>query len=206
MTTATIDTANLAVGSQPVTATYSGDVLFGSSTSPTLELAVQPDNSNVTIAAAPANAVPGQEVTYTASVAAAAPGAGQAGGTVSLSDDGNVMTGCQSLALSSADPPQVRCSETYDADATHSVVATYNGSADFLPSTAAVTETVAPQPTTTVVTASSLETTTGQPVSFTATVTASAGTADPTGSVTFTDNGTPIGASTLSTGTTSKRT
>ena len=198
-TTATIDTASLVVGSQPVTATYSGDVLFGPGSSPVLALAVQPDNSNVAITAAPANAVPGQEVTYTASVSAAAPGAGQAGGSVSLTDDGNTVPGCQSLALSSTDPPQVTCSATYDADATHSVVASYNGSADFLPSTAEVTETVAPQPTTTEVTASSLATTTGEPVSFTATVTPSAGTANPTGSVTFTDNGTPIGTSTLST-------
>lgn len=199
VTTATIDTANLAVGSQPVTATYSGDVLFGSSTSPPDPMSVRPDNSNVTIAAAPATAVPGQEVTYTASVSAAAPGAGSVGGTVSLSDDGNVVTGCQSLPLSSTDPPQVVCNETYDADATHSVVATYSGSADFLTSTAAVTETVAPQPTTTSVTASSSTTTTGEPVSFTATVTPNAGVANPTGSVTFTDNGTPIGTSTLST-------
>ncbi len=199
VTTATIDTANLAVGSQSVTATYSGDVLFGPGTAPIDVLAVHPDNSNVTIAAAPANAVPGQEVTYTASVSAAAPGAGPVGGTVSLSDDGNAVTGCQSLALSSSDPPQVTCSDTYDADATHSVVASYDGSADFLSSTAAVTETVAPQPTTTSVTASSRTTTTGEPVSFTATVTPSAGSANPTGSVTFTDDGTPIGTSTLST-------
>ena len=181
VTTATIDTANLAVGSEPVTATYSGDVLFGPSTSPIDALTVHPDNSDVTIAAAPGDAVPGQEVTYTASVSAAAPGAGQPGGTVSLSDDGNVVTGCQSLTLTSTVPPQVTCSETYDADATHSVVATYNGSADFLPSTAAVTETVAPEPTTTSVTASSRTSTTGEPVSFTATVTASAGTGEPDG-------------------------
>jgi hypothetical protein len=199
VTTAAIDTASLPVGSQQVTATYSGDVLFGPSASAILALVVQPDNSNVTIAAAPANAVPGQQVTYTASVSAAAPGAGQVGGTVSLSDDGNVVTGCQSLTLSSTNPSQVTCSDTYDADATHSVVATYNGNADFLPSTAAVTETVAPQPTTTSVTASSRTTTTGEPVSFTATVTPSAGTANPTGNVTFTDDGTPIGTSTLST-------
>jgi hypothetical protein len=160
---------------------------------------VHQDTANVSIAAAPANAVPGQQVTYTVMVSAAAPGAGRAGGAVSLSDDANPVTGCQSLALSSTDPPLVTCSETYDADATHSVVATYNGSADFLPSTASVTETVAPQPTTTSVTASSRTTTTGEPVSFTATVTASAGTANPTGSVTFTDDGTPIGTSTLST-------
>jgi hypothetical protein len=199
VTTATLDTADLAVGSQSVTATYGGDVLFDPSTSPVDLQAVHRDNANVTIAAAPANAVPGQQVTYTVLASAAAPGAGHAGGTASLSDDGNPVTGCQSLTLSSTDPPQVTCGETYDADATHFVVATYSGSADFQPSTAALTETVAPQPTTTSVTASSRTSTTGAVVFFTATVAASAGTAFPAGSVTFADNGTPIGSSTLTT-------
>jgi hypothetical protein len=151
------------------------------------------------VAAAPVNAVAGQPVTYTVSVSAAAPGTGQAGGTVSLSDDGNPVAGCQSLTLSSTDPPQIRCSETYAADAAHSVVATYHGSADFLSSTATLTETVAPRPTNTSVTVSSHSATTGEPVSFTATVAVSAGTANPTGNVTFTDNGAPLGASTLTT-------
>jgi hypothetical protein len=199
VTTATLDTADLAVGAQPVTATYGGDVLFGPSTSPIDAQAVRPDNSNVTIAAAPANAVPGQQVTYTASVSAAAPGTGRPGGTVSLRDNGDPVTGCAPLTLSSTGPPQVTCSQTYDADATHAVVATYNGSAGFLLSTAAVTETVAPQPTTTSITASSPTSTSGEAVSFTATVTPNAGTANPAGIVTFADDGTPIGTSTLTT-------
>lgn len=199
VTTASIDTADLRVGSQPVTATYGGDVLFSPSTSPVDSLTVHPDNSNVTIAAEPINAVPGQPVIYTVSVSAAAPGAGQAGGTVSLSDDGNPIAGCQSLTLSSTDPPQVSCSQTYGVDATHSVVATYDGSTDFLPSTATLSEAVAPRPTTTSVTVSSGTATTGEPVSFTATVAVSTGTANPTGSVTFTDDGMPIGTSTLTT-------
>jgi hypothetical protein len=199
VTTASIDTSDLPVGSEPVTATYGGDVLFGPSTSPVDALTVQPDSSTVAIAATPVNAVPGEPVTYTVSVSAAAPGAGRAGGTVSLSDDGNAVAGCQALTLSSTDPPHVSCSQTYAVDATHSVVATYHGSADFLSSTATVTETVAPRPTTTSVTVSSPTSTIGEPVCFTATVAATAGTANPTGYVTFTDNGTPIGTSTLTT-------
>jgi hypothetical protein len=199
VTSATIDTAAIPVGSQPVTATYDGDVLFGPSTSPVHALTVQPDNSLVTISAAPANAAPGQEVTYDVSVSALAPGAGRADGTVSLSDDGNPIPNCPLLALPSTDPQQVTCSETYTADATHFVVATYNGDADFLPSSATLTETVAPRPTTTSITVSSHTSTTGEPISFTATVASSAATADPTGYVTFTDDGQPIGTSTLST-------
>jgi hypothetical protein len=200
VTTATFDTAALPVGSQTVTATYDGDVLFGpSTTTPADELTVEPDNSSVALAAAPANAAPGEQVTYTVSVSAAPPGAGQADGTVSLSDDGTPLTGCQSLTLPSTDPQHVTCSTTYAADATHSVVATYNGSADFLPSRSSLTETVAPRPTTTSMTVSPRTSTTGEPVSFTATVASGPGTANPTGSVTFTDDGTAIGVSTLTT-------
>lgn len=198
-TTATLDISDLPVGTQPVTATYSGDVLFGPSVSPVDVQVVHPDTTNVTIAAAPSSAVPGQQVAYTVSVLAGASGAGQVDGSVSLSDDGSPIPGCQSLALSTTNPPQVTCSETYDADANHSVVATYNGSPDFLPSTAGVTETVAPQSTATSLTASAHTSTTGSAVSFTAAVAANGGTAEPTGSVTFTDNGTPIGTSTLTT-------
>jgi hypothetical protein len=199
VTTATIDTADLPVGSQPVTATYDGDVLFDPSTSAPDALTVQPDASNVTVAAAPANVAPGEQVTYTVSVSAAAPGGGRTLGTVSLSDDGDPVEGCQSLTLPPVGPRQVTCSERYGSDATHSVVATYHGSADFLPAAAAMTETVAPRPTTTSVTVSSPTSTTGEPVSFTATVAASGGAAGPAGSVTFTDDGTPIGTSTLTT-------
>jgi hypothetical protein len=199
VTAASIDTADLPVGSQPVTATYGGDVLFGPSTSPVDALTVRPDNANVTIAAAPDHAVPGQPVIYTVTVSAAAPGTGQAGGTVTLSDDGNPVAGCQSLPLSSTDPPQISCTETYADDATHAVVATYHGSAAFLSSTSTLTETVAPRPTATSVTVSSRSATTGEPISFTATVSVSAGTANPAGNVTFTDNGVPLGASTLAT-------
>jgi hypothetical protein len=199
VTTASIDTTDLPVGSHTVTATYDGDVLFGRGTSPDITVTVQPDASRVMIAASPADAAPGEQVTYTASVAADAPGGGQAGGTVSLSDNGNPVSGCQALTLPSTDPRQVACNETYGNDATHSVVATYNGSPDFLLSTAALTETVAPRPTTTSVTVSPSTLTTGEPISFTATVAASRGAANPTGQVTFTDNGTPIGTSTLTT-------
>jgi hypothetical protein len=199
VTTATIETAELPVGADAITATYDGDVFFDASTSPIDALTVHPDTSTVNIAATPADPVPGEQVTYTASVSADAPGAGRPGGTVSLSDDGSVISGCQSLTLSPTDPPKVNCTETYDVDATHSVVATYNGSAGFLPSTAVVTETVAPRPTTTSITVSPRTLTTGEPVSFTATVAANVGSAKPTGIVTFTDDGAPIGTSVLTT-------
>jgi hypothetical protein len=199
VTTASIDTTDLPVGSDPVAARYDGDVLFGPSVSPLGTVTVQPDPTKVTLGAAPALAAPGEQVAYTVSVSADAPGAGSTSGTVSLSDNGALVPGCESLALPATDPTPVTCKETYGTDATHSVVATYNGSTDFLPSTAAVAETVAPRPTTTSVTVSPPRSTTGEPVTFTATVATVTGAADPTGSVTFTDNGTIVGTSTLTT-------
>jgi hypothetical protein len=199
VTTATIDTAELPVRADAITAAYNGDVFFDASTSAIDAMTVHPDTSTVNIVATPADPVPGEQVTYTASVSAAAPGAGRPGGTMSLNDDGSDISGCQSLTLSPTDPPKVTCTETYDVDATHSVVATYSGSADFLPSTAVVTETVAPRPTTTSITVSPRTATTGEPVSFTATVAANGGSANPAGIVTFTDDGTPIGTSLLTT-------
>src|SRR4029077_20458645 len=73
VTTATIDTTDLQVGSQPVTATYDGDVLFSPSSSPVDAVTVQPDNPDVTIAATPANAAPGQQANYTRAGARSAP-------------------------------------------------------------------------------------------------------------------------------------
>ena len=198
VTSATLETSSLPVGAQSVTATYSGDVVFGASTSPAFAQVVQPDSSDLTLAASPTNAVPGQPVTYTVAVSAAAPGAGSPTGTVSFTDDGTPVAGCQSLVVAPA-PPQATCSETYGSDATHSIVATYGGDADFLTTTAAVDETVAPLPSTTSVTVSSSTLTSGEAVSFTATVDATAASEDPTGSVTFTDNGAALGTSILTT-------
>ncbi len=199
VTTATLATSNLPVGPESVAATYSGDVLFGASTSAVLSQTVNPDAVDAAIAASPVNPVPGQQVTYRVTMSAAPPGAGSPAGAVSLTDNAIPVAGCQALTLPSSIVPEVSCSETYGSDATHSVVATYGGNTDFLTATTQATETVAPLSTTTSVTASSSVLTYGQAVSFTATVVPIAGTESPTGSVTFTDNGITLGTSTLTT-------
>ena len=203
-TSATLDASSLPVGPQSVTATYGGDVVFGTSTSQALVQVVDPDSSDLTVAASPSGAVPGQPVTYTAAVSAAAPGAGLPGGTVSFTDDGTPVAGCQSLVLSPA-PPQATCGETYASDGTHTVAAAYGGDPDFASSTAALTETVAPLSTTTSVATSARTSTFGQSVTLTAVVAPPTGTAGPpgdpgpSGAVTFTADGTTLGASTLTT-------
>ncbi len=199
VSSATLDTSDLPVGSDSVTAAYGGDLFDGAATSPVLRQVVHPDSSNLALEPSLTNPAPDQPVSYTATVSPAAPGAGAPAGTVSLTDDGIPVAGCQSLTLPSSGPSQVTCSETYGSDATHAIVATYSGDADFLTATADVDETVAPLPSTTSVTVSSSSLTYGEAISFTATVEPTAGTEDPTGSVTFTDNGAALGTSILTT-------
>ncbi len=198
VTTATLDTADLGVGSDPIVATYSGDVISDTSTSQALALDVYPAPTDVTITPTPASPSPGQQVTYAATVGDVAPGSGTPTGTVSFSDDGLAVSGCQSLELPANTPQQVRCAETYGPNTTHDVVATYGGDVNDAGSHGSLSETIGQVPTQTSVVTSSPTSTYGQGVSFTATVAPSSGSISPTGTVTFYDETTPIGTVPLS--------
>ncbi len=113
VTTATLDTSNLPVGSQPVTATYGGDVVFGARHSPVVTQVVQPDSADSRSRPHPPTRSRASRSPTRSPSRAAAPGAGTPTGTVSLTDDGSPVAGCQSLTLSSTASPQVTCSETY---------------------------------------------------------------------------------------------
>ncbi len=188
VSTAALDLSSLPVGSDSVTATYGGDVLFGASTSPVLTQVVDPNPTNVTISASSASPEPGQPVTDTATVSLPAPGTGTPTGTVSFTDDGSPVTGCQSLGLPAVTPLQVSCTEIYGSSAMHSIVASYSGDADDAPSNASLLQAVGQIPTQTTVTSSSPTSTYGQSVTLTATVTPTPSASDtPSGTVTFYD-------------------
>jgi hypothetical protein len=189
----------LPVGTVSVTAHYTGDVSFDASASPALSHVVDPDASAVVIASSPTVLIPGRQVTYTVTVSALAPGSGDPTGTVSLSDNGTPVGGCQGEPLPSTTPAAVTCTETYGAIGSHAISAIYGGDGDFLASTQTIGETVAQVATTTSVTTSTSPSTYGQAVSFTAAVAATAGSAQPSGSVTFKDGSTVLGTSVLST-------
>ena len=107
---ATLEVSSLQVGSASITAAYSGDVVFAPSTSPALTQVVNPDPTNITLTPSPASPEAGQPVTDTATVALTSPGTGTPTGTVSFTDDGSPIAGCQALSLPSAAPLQVTCS------------------------------------------------------------------------------------------------
>jgi Big-like domain-containing protein len=198
VTTATLDTSDLGVGSESIVATYGGDVVFDTSTSQALTQVVDPAPTDVTITSSPASPLPGQQVTYAASVGDVTPGSGTPTGTVSFSDDGAPVSGCQYLDLPPSTPQQVGCAETYGPNTTHDIVAAYSGDLNDAGSHGSLAETVGQIPTQTSVASSSPTSTYGQGVSFTATVAPSSGSISPTGTVTFYDETTPIGSAPLS--------
>src|SRR5439155_1665125 len=137
--------------------------------------------------------VSGQPVTFTATVKAGTAGVGTPTGTVTFKDGANTLgTG----ALNSTGQAKFTISKL--AVGSHPITASYGGDAKFSGSTSStLNQTVKKASTTTLVSSSANPSVSGQPVTFTATVTAkSPGTGTPTGTVTFKD-----GANTLGTGT-----
>ncbi len=197
---ATFQTGSLTLGTHPITAVYEGDDDFvGSSSTNTVTQTVNQASTLTDLTSNHDPGLVGQAVTYTATVAVDAPGSGSPTGTVSVSDGGGPIPTCQGLVLPPAPPLEVTCSRQYDTSAAQSVTATYSGDASFTGSAAVMGENIAPVSTTTSVVSSPPASTSGQSVTFTATVAPTTGTALPDGTVTFSAKGTALGSSTLST-------
>jgi hypothetical protein len=179
--TATCATNALAAGVHTITAVYRGDGNFTTSTSPPLtQTVVSTTTTTVTSTANPS--VFGQSIQYTAAVA----GGPTVSGTITFRDGGSNIAGCVAVVMT-AGSASCTISPTV---ASHKITAVYSGDASNAASTSAVmTQVVTADSTTTTLTASVNPTMVGQPVTFTATVTAKApGSGAPTGKVAF-DNG-----------------
>ena len=189
---ATIALPNEPAGTYTVTATYEGSPLadfVGSST--TLLQTVNPDPTTTVATTSVSPSVFGQTVTFTAAVSANAPGAGTPTGTVTFSDGSTPLATVNLAVVSGSDQASLTTSAL--AVGTHAITATYSGDANFVTSNNSLTQTVNQDQTTTAITQNG-GTEPGQPVSFTATVTANApGSGTPTGTVTFELSGAPIG-------------
>ena len=194
---ATFSTAALSVGSHVVTATYSSnDVGFAGSSSTALNEVVNPDGTATALSASADPTVFGQPVTFTASIAAAAPGAGTPTGTVTFFIDGTAQT---PVALSN---DQATFTTSTLGVGSHVVTAAYSGDGDFNGSTSAgLSQVVNTADTTTTVSSSVDPSVFGQAVTFTASVGAAApGAGTPTGTVTFTIDGVAQAAVNLNNG------
>ena len=161
-------------GTTSTTATSAVDVVFGDASAlpaTSTSLSTTPNPSTV-----------GQSVTFTATVTPTS-GSGTPTGTVTFRD-GNTVLGTASLSGGSAS-----FSTSSLSSGSHSITADYPGNSSFSGSTSPVVtqavNAVATVGTTTSLTSSPNPSTSGQPVTLTATVRANSGTGVPTGSVTF---------------------
>jgi hypothetical protein len=147
-------------------------------------------STTATLGSSQISPVFGQQVTLSATVSS--PSAGAPSGTVSFFDNG-VPIGTGTVNASGLATLNIS-SLTVGA---HPITAQYSGDANFAPTNSAVlSESVGMRSTSTAVAASVSSLIGGQAVTFTATVTTSAGGA-PTGTVTFLDGTTSIGTGAL---------
>jgi hypothetical protein len=183
-----------------VVATRSGWTATSATSSAVTVQAAVPTSTSLTSSANPS--VVGQSVTLTATVSA---GSGTPTGSVVFRDGGSAITctgGSQTLGSGTA-----TCSTSWTSAGSRSITATYAGSAPYAASSSSsVGQVVGAAPTTTTLVSSTTPSVVGQPVTYTASVSAAApGGGVPTGTVTFKDGATTVtcagGSQTLSSGT-----
>ncbi len=192
--TASFTTSSLTVGTHAVTATFSGDGSFDTS-SGNLTQGVNKSQST-TVVAANGPIVQGQPVSFTASVAAVAPGSGIPTGTVSFRLNGAPQGGPVALDASGNATSVVITGLT---PGSFTLTATYSGSGQFLASAGSVGQIVNPATATTSLAASPSGTSAfGAPVTLTATVSVPPPAVGiPSGSVAFYDGGILLGVGEL---------
>ena len=182
-------------GTRSITAAYAGSAPFGASASSAVSQVVNIAPTTTTVASSATPSVVGQPVTYTATVSAVAPGGGTPAGSVTFKDGATTLActgGTQTLSSGAA-----TCVVAHGSAGTRGITATYAGSANHGSSTsAAVTQVVNAASTTTSLTTSAATVTTGQSVTFSATVAPVApGGGVPTGTVSFKDGSATISCS-----------
>lgn len=182
---ATLVNGSLGAGNHSITATYIGDSNYTGSTSSTLTQTVNQGTSTTTLASSANPVASGSPVTFTATVS----GAGASpSGTVTFKDGvttigtGTLNGGGQAALVTSA-----------LALGNHSITAVYAGDANFTGSTSStLAQVTVSTASATALTATPNPAASGAAVTFAATVTGTGGT--PTGSITFKDGATTLGA------------
>jgi MYXO-CTERM domain-containing protein len=185
---AAFTTGNLAIGAHSITAVFSGDPAFTTSTSAPLIQTITTAPATVVVTSAPAgSASAGDSVVFTATVSATFGGAPT--GSVTFQDGGTPL-GTVPLTSGTAS-----FSTSTLAVGPHTITALYSGDTNHDPASGSTTLTVNPAATTTVLTSSVNPTVFGQATVLTATVTSAHAT--PTGTVSFQEGATTLGTGTL---------
>jgi uncharacterized delta-60 repeat protein len=199
---ATFTTSALASGNHTINVAYGGDGNFNTSNGAIAgnPQVVSKANSTTTLTSSANPSVFGQPVTFTATIALVAPGAGLPTGTVTFLSGGNsIGTGTLSAGVATFTTSSLAVSAVgYTITTTYTGDSNVNGSNGSMTGNPQIVNksgsaiTLAPSVNPAVI---------GQPVTFTATVSAVVpGAGTPTGTVTFLDGANPIGSSPLTAG------
>ncbi|MGO9912323.1 MAG: Ig-like domain repeat protein, partial [Acidimicrobiales bacterium] len=175
---ATLATSTLPVGSLSITGAYSGDSSYKPGTSPAITVTVAKVTTTLVLEPSVTNAGAGQPVTLNAIVTPKAPSTASPTGSVTFYN-GTKKIGSATLSGG------VASVKTSFKAGKFTLKATYPGTSDFGSSSGTATETVVSTGSKTSITESATRVLTAVPVTFTATVKASSGTAVPTGDVQF---------------------
>ncbi|HEX9075336.1 MAG TPA: Ig-like domain-containing protein, partial [Anaerolineae bacterium] len=189
---ASISTASRPVGTHVITAVYTGDGKFSSSTGTLSPNQVVGKANTTTALASSANpSVLGQTVWFTATVSVAPPGSGTPTGSVQFKD------GAVNLGSPVAVANRVASISTAGLSVgTHVITAVYGGDGNFNASTGTLApdQVVGKADTTTALASSANPSVYRQPIDISVTVApATPGLGTPTGTVLFQADGTPIG-------------
>jgi hypothetical protein len=183
---ASLSLATLPLGAHQITAVYSGDANDAASTSAVLTQTVSALPTSVALASSRNPSTNGQVVTFTATVSP-----GSATGTMQFLDGSAVLAtktiggGSAALSLNTLPP------------GAHAITAVYSGDANDTPSTSSIlTQTVNKAPASVALASSKNPSTSGQGVTFTATLTPNSAT----GTVQFLDGSTALGSATIAGG------
>lgn len=186
--------STLPAGTNSITATYAGDTDDAGSTSAPVVVTVVPETISLTSNGSPSYY--GNPVKFTINIPTI--GTVSAAGTITILD-GTTQIG--SVTMTTADAGTVTFTTTSPLPVgADSITASYAGGTDYAAISTSITQQVNPATTATVVTANPNPGIAGAPVAITATVTVTQGVSTPGGTVTFTDNGAPLGSATLSGG------
>jgi hypothetical protein len=192
---ASIDSTTIPVGAHSIVATYSGDDEYNGAASSPGSLNVAKADVTVDLTSSDTTTVSGESVNFGVTVAAQAPGAGLPDGTVQLVIDGNNAGSPVALTGGVANFDPV----TSLLNGNHTVAVSYSGSSNYKSGSDSLAQTVTPADTTTSVTVAPSPSSEDQMITITANVGAVApGGGAATGLVSFTADGDPIGAGSLS--------
>jgi hypothetical protein len=188
--TASFSISTLSVGQHSLTARYAGDTLDISSTSLAVNEQIQSGHVTVSLTGSGSPVLLGTAVTFTANVT----GTGsEPSGPVTFSSDGRAIG---STPLN--EQGQASLTTAALPAGSHSIVASYGGSANEAAASSAPLTEVVQVKTSVVLTSSANPVLAGTPIAFTATLTSVGAT--PTGVITLLDGATPIGTAQVSTG------